>query len=266
MRGVCFLKKDEMKLYYIWLENIKGLGPKAWHEFLHAYGNPEFIFQGKGMLRPKGKVTEHQIGLLQSGADQSMEEAKRILDRCLELKIQIVTFEDSYYMPNLKEYMDFPIVFYAKGCFREDWTHGCGIVGSRRCSEKGKEMAIQRTVQEIKKGHPIISGMAKGIDSYAHTAAVKNSGYTIAVLAYGIDLCYPPEHRRLKEIIAEKGLIISEYPPGTSPHKYNFPLRNRIIAGLSDTLYVVDTGVRSGTETTIRAAQKYGKRVEKITN
>lgn len=84
----------------------------------------------------------------------------------------------------------------------------------------------------VDKNYPIVSGMAKGIDSYSHTAAIKHNGFTIAVLGFGVDQCYPIEHLNLKETIAEKGLLISEYPPGTPPSKFLFPKRNRIIAGL----------------------------------
>lgn len=109
--------------------------------------------------------------------------------------------------------------------------------------------------------YPVISGLAKGVDSYSHTAAINHGGFTIAVLGFGIDYCYPPEHKKLKEAIAETGLLISEYPPGTPPERYHFPQRNRIIAGLSDILYVIDIGKSSGTKTTIQAAERYGKTI-----
>ena len=105
--------------------------------------------------------------------------------------------------------------------------------------------------------------MAKGIDSYAHTAALKQSGYTVAVLAYGIDQCYPVEHKALMCKIENEGLLLSEYPPETVPYRHSFPRRNRIIAGLSDVLYVIDAGKNSGTKTTVEAAERYGKQIVK---
>ena len=116
----------------------------------------------------------------------------------------------------------------------------------------------------VKQGYPIISGMAKGIDSYAHTAAINSGGYTVAVLGHGLDMCYPLEHETLMECIVDQGLILSEYPPGVKPNKYTFPQRNRIIAGLSDVVYVVDAGGTSGTRSTIKAAERYGKQFNKI--
>ena len=106
--------------------------------------------------------------------------------------------------------------------------------------------------------------MAKGIDSYAHTAALKNEGYTIAVLGNGVDICYPEEHERLYEEIARKGCVLSEYPPETKPREFRFPRRNRLIAALSDELYVIDAGRHSGTETTVKACEIYGRTVTRI--
>ena len=113
----------------------------------------------------------------------------------------------------------------------------------------------------VNKNIAAISGMAKGIDSYAHTAAIKEGGYTIAVLGNGPEICYPKEHERLYEEISKNGCILSEYPPGTEPREYRFPKRNRLIADLSDRLYVIDAGRISGTKTTAQNAVKYGRKV-----
>ena len=107
-------------------------------------------------------------------------------------------------------------------------------------------------------------GYAKGIDSYAHTAALKKEGYTISVLGNGVDICYPKEHERLYEEIMLKGCVLSEYPPETMPREFRFPKRIRLIAALSDELYVVDAGRHSGTETTIKACEFYKRTVTRI--
>ena len=106
--------------------------------------------------------------------------------------------------------------------------------------------------------------MAKGVDSYAHTAALKKEGYTIAVLGSGVDICYPEEHQRLYEEIVQKGCVLSEYRLGTKPREFCFPKRNRLIAALSDTLFVIDAGHHSGTETTVTACELYGKKVLRV--
>lgn len=157
---------------------------------------------------------------------------------------------------------DMPILLYAKGKLKiNDYKKSVGIVGARRCTAEGKERAIEVADISVNVGAAIISGMAKGIDSYAHTAALKSFGYTIAVLGNGADICYPKEHERLYEMIAEKGCILSEYPPETGPREYLFPKRNRLIAALSDKLYVLEAGRNSRTNTTVEKAEEYGRKV-----
>ena len=129
------------------------------------------------------------------------------------------------------------------------------------CTMEGKEKAIDIATYSVKGNTAVISGMAKGIDSYAHTAALRNQGYTIAVLGNGTDICYPKEHEKLYEKIAEQGCILSEYPLGTLPRRYNFPKRNRLIAALSDKLYVIDPDRNSGTISTVESSKKYGREV-----
>lgn len=120
------------------------------------------------------------------------------------------------------------------------------------------ELAETLSDQEI----TIVSGMAKGIDSYAHTACLKNGGYTIAVLGNGLDICYPSEHKKLMEQIERNGLLISEYEPGIRPQKINFPRRNRIIAAFSDEIIVIEAKKGSGALITAQCGEKYHRRVK----
>ena len=137
-----------------------------------------------------------------------------------------------------------------------------GVVGARRCTQEEKQIAIEKVETEVAGGAAIVSGMAKGIDAYAHTAALLNHGYTIAVLGNGPDICYPKEHETLYEEIIKEGCVLSEYRPGITPHRHLFPQRNRLIAALSDRLYVIGAGRHSGTESTVESARKYRRRVE----
>lgn len=187
------------------------------------------------------------------------EKAEEIVRDCDLAGVSIITKDDVLYPDRLKGLKDSPVLIYIKGELRiNEYSKSVGIIGARRCSRYGKEKAIDVARGAVKNDCVVISGMAKGIDSYAHTAALKNGGYTIAVLGCGVDICYPAEHQELYEQISKKGCIISEYPPGTKPREYMFPQRNRIIAALSDELYVVDAGSKSGTETTIAACVSYG--------
>lgn len=218
-----------MELYYIWLECVKGLGPLSWHAILDEFKNPYDVYVNRNDLVSQGRVTKKQVELIKEHAEEALEKAKIILESCENQKIKIVKYDDPEFKENIKRYVDFPILFYYKGQIRENWTSGAGIVGARRCTSKSKEIAINITLEMVEKNYPIISGLAKGIDSYAHTAAIYQNGYTVAVLGFGIDHCYPVEHQKLKCAIAENGLLISEYPPGTPADKFRFPRRNRNI-------------------------------------
>ena len=136
-----------------------------------------------------------------------------------------------------------------------------GVIGARRCTREDKEKCINRVkrIGEDNPGAIIISGGAKGIDGYAHTAAIKNGLRTIAFVGTGPDLCYPREHTELFEQIGEHGMILSEYPPGTAAYPSHFPRRNRLIAAWSHEMYVIGAGRNSGTRSTVQYFHEYHK-------
>lgn len=194
-----------------------------------------------------------------------IEKAKLIIDNCAKKNIYVITREDDRYPDRFKTIIDMPATLYIKGDLSiNERKQSVGVVGARRCSRKGKNDAISITEREVESGSAIISGMAKGIDSYAHTAALNNRGYTIAVLGNGPDICYPGEHMKLYAEIERHGCILSEYPPGTEPKAYSFPRRNRLIAALSDLVYVIDVGRNSGTASTVSYCGKYKRPVRMI--
>ena len=174
----------------------------------------------------------------------------------------MITYEDSEYPERFRNIKDIPVILYIKGKLKiNDFNNSIGIVGARRCTAAGKKTAINTAGMAVDADIAVISGMAKGIDSYAHTAAIKSNGYTISVLGNGVDICYPKEHEKLYEEIAEHGCVLSEYPPGTVPREYTFPKRNRLIAGLSDKLYVIDAGRNSGALSTVDYSKEFGREV-----
>lgn len=140
-------------------------------------------------------------------------------------------------------------------------TKMAAVVGSRKCSEYGKQTAMAIGKALSRAGITTVSGMAKGIDSFGHLGALKNGGKTIAVLGCGVDVCYPADNRKLYEQILQDGLIVSEYPPGTNPMQYRFPQRNRIIAGLAEAVTVVEAGTGSGALITAELGGQLGKPV-----
>lgn len=196
-------------------------------------------------------------------ASRSLEKAKRILDNCNRFNIRIMTLNDIIYPKMASAIQDMPVMLYYKGVSCEN-TIGVGIVGARRCTQIGKQESAEIAKECAIKGIPVISGMAKGIDSYAHTSCILNSGYTVAVLGNGLDLCYPKEHQKLMEYISKQGMLISEYPPGTPPSAYHFPMRNRIISAWSKELYVIEAGKKSGAWITADYAEKYERKVELV--
>lgn len=243
------------KEYILWLTFLYGVGPVKGRNLLRKYGTAKVIFEN-----------QHEIfrGMEEAAIRSSAayDKARNVIEMCQKENITIIGFWDAEYSKEWKDFSDFPLVIYKKGTLSLNGMNGIGIVGARRCSEYGKQSAIELARNAVKDSKIVISGMAKGVDSYAHTSAIKSGGQTIAVLGNGVDICYPKEHQKLYEAICDNGSIVSEYPLGTIPQRYNFPRRNRIIAALSEEIYVVDAGERSGTKSTVEAAKRYGRNVK----
>lgn len=175
-------------------------------------------------------------------------------------KIYITAYGDEVYPNNLKYFDDAPSVLYYKGDINKlNKTYSISIVGSRKCTRYGIDAAkfIARDLSSY--GLNIISGMAKGIDAAAHLSTIENGSYTCAVLGCGIDVIYPKENTSLYHYIENNGCLLSEFIPSTEPFPYNFPIRNRIISGLSDIVIVVEAGTKSGSLITARLALDQGK-------
>lgn len=259
---------DETKIEYIMLTLMKGIGPVAQNALLDICGNVANCFDASyddiicaDDMKLIGKKKISLFALHRKDLDLRSR-AEELLETSKSLGIDVVTREDSSFPDRFKGIKEMPVVLYTKGCLKiNEYERSAGIVGARRCLPEGKEKAIELASSVVSCRTAVISGMAKGIDSYAHTATLKSRGYTIAVLGNGVDICYPKEHDRLYEEIIKTGCVLSEYPPGTVPREYYFPRRNRLIAALSDALYVIDAGRHSGTESTIENSRKYDREV-----
>ena len=184
------------------------------------------------------------------------QKAENVLQNVCSCGAIILPVWDSRFPGKLRDYHRGPVILYCRGNVEILQKPCVGIVGARRCSLEGKEKAIRLAEQVVGAGQAVVSGLAKGIDSYAHTAALKAHGATIAVLGNGIDICYPAEHTGLMKRVISEGLVVSEYPPGIRPARYRFVERNRIIAGLSRQLYIVEAGRNSGTNSTKNFAEE----------
>lgn len=181
-----------------------------------------------------------------------------------KLKCSYTTIFDDDYPALLKEINCPPFVLYYYGDLSLVNNDTLAMVGMRECSEYGKNTALSLSGELVKEGFTIVSGMALGIDTYAHIGAIEAKGRTIAVLGSGIDYCYPKRNIKLYNAIKENHLLISEYPFDRVPDKSTFPFRNRIVAGLSDGIIVVEAKRKSGTMITVGYALEQGKDVYAI--
>lgn len=247
-------------LYELWLANIPGMTPQRAAELKAVFGNAKQVYEGRYeqlMQHPDGAACYHK-----AMDDKSLERAKGIATACEALDIEIIVGGDGVYPRRLEEIPDAPPLLYVKGTLPPvDEVFGVGVVGSRRPTLYGKNMAQQIAQDLAQAGAVVISGMARGIDSAAHRGALRGGGKTIAVLGCGVDVVYPPENRELKQLIEQEGAVVSEYPPGTPPLGVNFPQRNRIISGLGLALVLVQGKATSGSMITGRLALEHGRDV-----
>ena len=189
------------------------------------------------------------------------EHVEREVVRAAELGLQIVCLEDPDYPAILSRIHDPPICLYVRGTLEPNDGVAVAIVGTRRCSHYGREQAIRFGEALGSAGFTVVSGLARGVDTWAHRGALRGGGRTIAVLGNGLASIYPSEHESLADDISARGAVVSELPLDTAPDAKNFPRRNRIIVGLSLGVLVVEAGRRSGALITARLATEYNREV-----
>lgn len=176
--------------------------------------------------------------------------------------IDFVIYKKENYPKKLINIPNPPFVLFYKGNISViNDMKGIAIIGSRNCTAYGSEAAKFIVKDLVKSSINIISGGARGIDSFAHRSAIQSGGVTTVVLGCGIDRCYPSENKWLFEEVKKKGIVLSEFLPGTLPYAFNFPMRNRLISGLSDGLVVVEAAEKSGTNSTVECALEQGRDV-----
>jgi len=185
-------------------------------------------------------------------------EMRRIVDACRDAAVVLT---DADYPPLLREIIDPPLALHTLGDRTLLQSTPIAVVGSRRASTYGVNAAEQLTRDLVSAGLVIVSGLARGIDAAAHESALSSSGKTIAVLGTGIDVMYPRSNAKLFRRIADEGLIVTEFPPGTPPLAENFPMRNRVISGLCVGTVIVEATSRSGSLITARMAAEQGREV-----
>lgn len=190
---------------------------------------------------------------------EKIEGMKKIM---LKENMKLITYNNPIFPSRLKNYDDCPSILFYKGHIEKlNENYNIGIVGSRKCTNYGVDVTRIITKELCNNNINIISGLAKGIDAYAHKTCIDNEKYTCAILGSGIDVVYPRENKQLYNEILKNGCIISEYVPGTEPYAYNFPVRNRIISAISDIVIVVEASTKSGSLITAGLAAEQGKDV-----
>ncbi len=246
--------------YWLWLHTRVNLTPHKIRLLLKFFKNPEGIYLAtRSDYDALGEFSPQNI---ESLCDKSLIKVERIIEYCLNNDISIISREDKNYPKRLYEIYHAPLVLFVKGTLPDiDDEIAVSFVGTRECSAYGI-VATEKIASEFAlSGGLVISGMALGIDAAAHKAALRAGAKTVAVLGCGVDVCYPRKHKKLMEEIIDNGAVISEFIPGTPPDGYNFPIRNRIISGLSLGVVVAEAPARSGALITATYAEEQGRDV-----
>ncbi len=245
---------------WIWLAEIFGTGSIKTDELVDVFSSVEAIYEATPedyrnlrYLSPKD---------YQGLCDKSLDEAERIFSYCGDKDYRIYTLDSPEYPGKLRDIPSRPVLLYSHGVLPDvDLTPSFSIVGMRKATPYGAKVASMMAMGVAQAGGIVTSGMAEGIDTYAHRGALHGNGKTIAVLGCGLDVCYPKSNLPLRETIPGNGCVLTEHPPKTRPTKYAFPIRNRIISGLSEVTVVVEAGIRSGSLITATTAAEQGRTV-----
>jgi DNA processing protein len=239
-----------------------GVGPRAAARLLERFGSAEGVF---GALRSELERLRLRPEAVESIALRDrFAEAARELERVREIDgADVLVLDDGAYPALLREIPDPPVTLYVRGRWAECLDAPCvGVVGSRRCSAYGQNIALSLARELASRGVTIVSGLARGIDAAAHRGALEAGGRTVAVLGTGLDEVYPRDHRKLAADILERGgALVTQFPLGTPPVAENFPYRNRIISGLNLGVVVVEASENSGSLITARLALEQGREV-----
>ncbi|MEN4010946.1 MAG: DNA-processing protein DprA [Bellilinea sp.] len=248
------------KAYWVGFNYVKGIGAVRLRRLLDYFdGDLQAAWNA-----PYEKLVAARLhlrlveGILRARSQIDLE---RVWSNIVEKGIQVITWQDDIYPRLLKEIDQPPPVLYLCGEYLPEDEIAVAIVGTRRATSYGRQVTEELAAFLARNQVTIISGMARGTDAVAHQAAIAAGGRTIAVLGSGLDVIYPPEHRKLAEDINRSGAVVSDYPPGTPPESSNFPPRNRIISGLSLATVVIEAGDTSGALITASFAADQGREV-----
>lgn len=245
--------------YWIGFNKVTGIGAARLRALLDYFGDLETAWTAHTHDLQQAGLDRRSLANLLNARDQLDLDAE--VERLRRMQVQVLTWDDPDYPPNLRQIYNAPPVLYVRGCIEERDEWAVAIVGTRRASVYGKEAARMIGAGLARAGVTIVSGLARGIDTVAHRACLDAGGRTIAVLGSGVDVIYPAQNARLAAEIMERGALVSEYALGTRPEARNFPPRNRIISGLTLGTVVVEADVGSGARITSDFAAEQGREV-----
>ncbi len=249
-----------MRIYWLWLATRPGMTEREKMLVFAHFGSPEDCYYADA--EAYGGIEDLSKNAVEALCDKDLNEAESIFEACEKKRIHILTYGDDLYPSYLRNIIDPPLVLYYKGVLPDfDREPMIGVVGTRKASAYGMATARQMGRQIAAHGGIVVSGMAEGIDAMATWGALDADKPAVGVLGNGVDRVYPNCNRELYRKMEQHGCLISEYPPGTAPNRWNFPRRNRIISGLSNGVLVVEAPLKSGALITARQALEQGRDV-----
>ena len=247
-------------LYWEWFCSIPGIYRRHREILLRCFGGPEGVWQaGAGEWKHLKEHGCDWAGCVETY--QKKSDPQETVYKNRQLGIQFTSCEQSDYPKLLRSIQDFPYGIFYKGCLPAKEKKQIAVVGARVCTHYGKHLAEQLAGQIAQAGGEVVSGAAYGIDGAAQWAALSAGGASFAVVGGGVDCRYPRANDRLYDRLEEEGGVLSEFPPGTKPLRYHFPLRNRIISGLSEIVTVIEAKHGSGSLITADYALEQGRTV-----
>ncbi len=254
------MKKTERLINLMTLSSIDGIGAKRIYQLIEHFGSAEEILRASVHdLSSVPGIGRETASLIHENQDRN--KAENLVEKIEKLHWGYFLYDDPGYPSPLKQILDRPPYLFYRGSYNEKDLNAVAIVGSREASEEGRFFAEKLAGELAKNEVTVVSGMARGTDMASHRGALNAGGRTIAVFGSSLDVIYPPEGRSMAEKIIESGCIFSEYPPDTKPYGPNFPKRNRIIAGLSQGVVVIEAAMRSGALSTANHALAQNREV-----
>ncbi len=245
--------------YWVGFNLVQGIGPMRLRALLEAFGDVRSAWEApESALRELGLPRRARNNLLRVRHQEDLDAHLKRMERA---GAYALTWDSPDYPALLQQLPDAPPILFVRGEITPADEWAVALVGTRKATVYGREVAHRLGRDLAQNGVTVVSGLARGIDGIAHRAALDAGGRTIAVLGSGVDVIYPPEHRKLAEAIIRQGALVSNYPLGTRPEAGNFPPRNRIISGLSLGVVVIEAGLRSGALITADFAADYGREV-----